>query len=159
MESMTAATILAAFTRRQRRYVVLPDLGGVDWERLDYLGWAHASGHMAYVVYNHERPAVGLVLRRTKLTGAQRPKLCSWCLTTHQGCGVNLFTAQIGDNAARVHGDYVCNDLRCSAYVRGLLRTGVGQMRETITVGERVARLRTNVERFIRSVYGEGAQV
>jgi Ser-tRNA(Ala) deacylase AlaX len=70
MEPMSMETILNSFTKRQRRHVVVPDISRVDWTKCEYLSWMHTSGHMAYVVYNHQKPAIGLVLRRTKLTGA-----------------------------------------------------------------------------------------
>lgn len=154
MEPLTREAILEAFTRRQRKYVQFPNLDNVDWVSLDYLGWAHISGHMAYVVYARDGHACGLVLRRTKLTGAQKPKMCSWCLTIHRGCGVNLFTAQVGDNRDKLYGDYMCNDLKCSAYVRGTEKLEACQMRETISLDKKIERLRANVERFYRAIYG-----
>ncbi|MHC1700783.1 MAG: FBP domain-containing protein [Humidesulfovibrio sp.] len=156
MDPLTREDIHTAFTPKQRRHVTLPDLDGRDWPALDYLGWAHVSGHMAYVVYARDGVARGLVLRRTKLTGAQRPKMCSWCLTIHRGCGVNLFTAQVGDNRDKLYGDYMCNDLKCSAYVRGTEKLEACQMRETISLDKKIERLHVNVERFFRAIYGAG---
>ncbi|MBU1041100.1 MAG: FBP domain-containing protein [Proteobacteria bacterium] len=155
MDPLTRDDIHAAFTPKQRRHVTPPDLGGRDWPTLDYLGWAHVSGHMAYVVYAREGETRGLVLRRTKLTGQMKPKMCSWCLTVHQGSNVNLFTAQVGDNRDKLYGDYMCNDLKCSAYVRGTAKLEACQMRETISLDMKIVRLRANVERFYRAIYGQ----
>lgn len=156
MEPLTREAIIGSFSRKQRKYVQLPNIDNVEWAALDYLGWAHVSGHMAYVVYARDGAARGVVLRRTKLTGAQKPKMCSWCLTIHRGCGVNLFTAHVGDNRDKLYGDYLCNDLGCSAYVRGTEKLEACQMRETISLDMKIARLRANVERFYRAIYGQG---
>jgi endonuclease/exonuclease/phosphatase family metal-dependent hydrolase len=50
VQQLTREAIIESFSRRQRKYVQPPNLEAVDWAALDYLGWAHISVHMAYVV-------------------------------------------------------------------------------------------------------------
>lgn len=153
MEPLARATILASFPKKQRKLVELPNLEETDWAALDFLGWRHTSGHLAYVVYEQEDRIRGLVLRLTP-SGGTHQCMCSWCMTVHQGGGVALFTAE-ASGTHRIHGVYVCANLQCSAYVRGSKRPNGCQMRETIGREQRIARLRSNMERFFRLVDGQ----
>lgn len=153
MEPLAREDILAAFFPKQRKSVELPDLDNIDWDGLDYLGWQHRSGHLAYVVYQKNGYVQGIVLKQTKSTKETQQCLCSWCMTVHRGGGVTLFTAAT-HQPHRVQGVYVCADLQCSAYIRGKKRPAGCQMRETISQAKRMARLRYNIERFFGLIHG-----
>lgn len=153
MEPLTRDVILASFSPKQRKLVELPDLENVDWDGLDYLGWQHSSGHLAYVVYQKNGHVQGIVLKQTKATKGTQQFLCSWCMTVHRGGGVTLFTAAT-HQTHRVQGVYVCADLQCSAYIRGRKRPAGCQMRETISQERRIARLGNNIERFFGRIHG-----
>lgn len=154
MKPLTREEIAEGFSARQRKQLVFPNLEKVDWNALDFFGWAHVSGHLAFIVYDDGRQTRGLVLKRTKLTGAQKPKMCSWCLTLHRGSGVNLFTAETKLDRNKIYGDYICNDLNCSFYVRGIMKPDACQMRENISIESKIARLHANIEKFFQVVYG-----
>jgi hypothetical protein len=49
----------------------------------------------------------------------------------------------------------MCTDLQCSLYVRGLLTSDAAHpMNETLSVEEKIDRLRTRLDRFTRDVIG-----
>lgn len=156
MEPLTREAILASFPPRQRKRVELYDLDRVGWDCLDFLGWTHSSGHLAYVVYQKDHMVRGVVLDKTRPSGALKSKMCSWCMSIHSGGGVTLFSAEKAADKNRIRGEYVCTNLQCSAYVRGSAKPDGCQMNENIDREARIARLRDNVERFFRAIHGEG---
>lgn len=157
MEPLTREVILASFPPRQRKRVELPDLDGVDWECLDFLGWTHSSGHLAYVVYQKDRMVRGVVLSKTRPSGTLKSRMCSWCMSIHRGGGVTLFAAEKSRDKNRIHGEYVCANLGCGDYVRGTRKPDGCQMNENLDHEAAIARLRGNVERFFRAVHGKDA--
>jgi hypothetical protein len=92
-----------------------------------------------------------------------RTSLCSVCVTSHAGSGVELLTAPKVGAAGRqgnTVGIYMCADLACSLYVRekktSLL---VRRFEETLTVDEKITRTRSNLALFIAKVFdGAGAK-
>lgn len=78
--------------------------------------------------------------------------MCSWCLTIHRGCDVNLFTAETQFERNKTYGDYICNDLNCSLYVRGIMKSEACQMRENIDIKAKIARLNANIGKFFQAV-------
>lgn len=129
------------------------------WEDLDYLGWVdpHAPAR-AYIVA--DGGLVGIRLRvPSQPPAARRTTMCALCLTTRPGGGVSLMSApRAGDAATRLNtiGTYICNDLACSLYLRGMRSPGRGTpARETIDVRGSVYRLRANLASFLSRVVGE----
>ena len=43
MQALKREEVIAAFDNRKD--LVIPDLGEIEWQTLDYLGWIHPSGH------------------------------------------------------------------------------------------------------------------
>ena len=124
------------------------------WESLDYLGWTDPQApERGYLVAETSFGLVGVVLRLPKNRPHGRRALCNLCLTQHQSQGALLMVARRAGRAGINHntvGTYICGDLACSLYVRGLRRSfGGGAMPETITVEHRVARLHENLEDFL----------
>lgn len=152
MKILTASQIIDSFIPKERKLVKMPNLKVIDWEKLDFLGWLHPSGHLGYIVCEINGIIRGIVLEKTRAL-SQKPKLCAICLTMHSGSYVNLFSAKSVKNKNRSIGHYICYDLKCSLYVRGEKAPSASQMMETITKEEKVSRLIKRLEGFIREIY------
>ncbi|KDN80818.1 hypothetical protein KCH_74530 [Kitasatospora cheerisanensis KCTC 2395] len=113
-----------------------------------------AGPDRAYLVTVVDDRARAVVLRSS--SGAGRPprrSICSLCVTTHTG-GVALLVAPLAGPAGRQGnsvGAYVCSDLACSLYVRGLRETGT-RIHESLTQEQRIDRLRDNLTGFLAKV-------
>jgi hypothetical protein len=160
MSPLTEPEVRASFVNcskgEARRLHVPRDLSDRRWEDLDFLGWRDPqSPARAYLVAERDGGLVGVVLRAPEARGGQvRRSMCSLCLTLHSG-GVSLMVApRAGKAGQQGHsvGTYVCADLACSLYVRGKRDTGTPRMHETLTLDERVARLRGNLAGFVARV-------
>jgi hypothetical protein len=143
-----------------QRLAVPRDLGEQPWGDLDFLGWRDPGApDCGYLVTERDDGGlVGLTLRAAPKSarGFTTRSMCSLCLTTHTSGGVSLMTARRAGEAGRhgnTVGQYLCNDLACSLYVRGRKKSIVGaEIEETITVDEKVARARHNLATFIGAV-------
>ncbi|MER6914391.1 FBP domain-containing protein [Streptomyces sp. NPDC000594] len=139
-------------------------LAGLDWENYDYLGWIDPGAPLRAALvapgprHGSDGP-VGIVLRAPAVSAssATRSSLCSICFTGHASSGVSLFVAPLagargreGDSA----GIYLCADLACSLYLRGLRRPALRtrQHEETLTVAERSARAMAHLDAFLAKV-------
>ncbi|MCP2322633.1 hypothetical protein HDA40_001140 [Hamadaea flava] len=179
MRSLAEAEIRSSFvncTKGEAVRLSLPrDLGDRPWADLDFLAWPDISASdRAYVVTETEpteptEPAapssattpdgqlVGVALRlAAQKRGLLHRSMCSLCLTTHPGNGVSLMTARKAGVAGRQGnsvGVYICTDLACSLYVRGLKKphTG-GRLDETLSVDEQVERLRGKLDGFLAKI-------
>ncbi|MBF4163149.1 FBP domain-containing protein [Nocardioides acrostichi] len=133
------------------------DLDDRRWPDLDLLTWIDPrSPRSAYlVVPTPERGVVGIVLKRAG-GGSTRARMCSLCTTTHGGQGVALMVAQRAGRSGRegnTVGVEMCASLACSAYARGTLeRPAMTVVHETLSVDQRVERLRRNVLAFVDRV-------
>jgi len=147
VDALCPAEIRAAFPRHERRRVVLPI--EPRWAQLDFLGWIHRSGHLGFVVCRTDNGPTGLVLERhVARAPGQRRLMCDICCTLHAQGGVATFT-RWNRTQMRARSHMLCADLRCSLYVRELIKTDCIQMAETITRGEKIARLNDNMRRFL----------
>ena len=167
MRPIDERAVRASFVNASRgeagRLRVPNDLGDRRWEELDFLGWVDDRSplHSYVVVEDHDERLVGVQLRRAPAgTGPRRARMCSWCLTTHPGQGAALLVAPRAGRSGRAGntvGVDVCADLACSAYVRGLKPLPpLMRVPETLTVEERVARLRRNLLAFVERVRAQG---
>ncbi len=86
-----------------------------------------------------------------------RRSMCSICLTTHTG-GVSLMVAAKAGKEGKLGntvGTYLCADLACSLYLRGIKELPPGdRLKETITVPEKIARATANLAAFLAKVIG-----
>jgi len=162
MDPLTPQEIRRSFancSRGEASRAVLPDLAEVSWDRLDFLGWEDPSGSpKGWLVLPGPDSPVGLVLRRTPRGGGGRSAMCDLCATPHSGDAVALTVATKAGPAGR-KGDstglHVCRDLACSLYVRGLRTPTAARLRETLSQGAMVARLRRNTEAYVAKVLAD----
>lgn len=127
------------------------------WDSLDYLGWTDpALPERGYLVADTSFGLTGVVLRLPKNRPHGRRALCNLCWTQHRGQGALLMVARRAGKAGLNHntvGTYICADLACSLYLRGLRRSvGGGMMPETLDPQARIERLRENIEDFLARV-------
>lgn len=169
MEALTEAEVRDSFvncTKGEAERINLPGpLDEIYWEQLDFLGWRDPKADLrAYMVVPTESGLVGIVLRRPQKGrngSLLRSSMCSICLTVHASSGVTHFAAAKAGAAGRAGnsvGNYICADLQCSRYVRGLLRSEAAiTMEESLDPAEKVLRLRAKLAGFTRTVLGDAA--
>ncbi len=161
MHALTEAAIRASLincTKGEAARAGLPkDLDQRPWPDLDFLGWREpAAPQRAYLVTESEQGPVGVALRVAPTTGLKRKSMCSLCLTTHGGDGVQLMTARKAGPQGRQGdsvGAYLCSDLACSLHLRGKGDAGRG-LEETLTVEEKVDRMTRALSAFLGQVRG-----
>ncbi|GAA0316673.1 FBP domain-containing protein [Streptomyces polychromogenes] len=161
MKPLTEQEIRAAFvncTKGEAKRLSVPrDLADRPWDDLDYLGWRDPqSPGRAYLVTEADGRARALVLRRPSAGAVQmRRSMCTICLTTHDG-GVSLMVAAKAGKAGQQGnsvGVYICDDLACSLYVRGIKEAGpYARLHETLTMEERAERTAGNLAAFFARV-------
>ncbi|PZT69189.1 FBP domain-containing protein [Streptomyces sp. SW4] len=168
MEPLTEREIRAAFVNRTkgeaRRLHVPRDLADRPWADLDYLGWRDPQApDRAYLATELDGRPVAVALRCPSAgAGAwhTRRSMCSVCVTTHTG-GVSLMVAPKAGRAGQQGnsvGVYLCSDLACSLYVRGLRDAGAGsRLHESLTLEEKIARTRANLAGFVARVTASDA--
>lgn len=161
VEPLTADEIRATFvncSKGEAKRLPLPrTLGATRWGDLDFLGWRDPGAPgSAYVVAPWRGESVGLVLRLVSDRRASgRKNLCSLCATVHSTLDVALMVAPRPGAAGRAGntvGAYLCTDLACSLYARRLKRPDRAQPEETLTVEQRIERVETNLDHFVRRV-------
>ncbi|WP_405876168.1 MULTISPECIES: FBP domain-containing protein [unclassified Streptomyces] len=162
MEPLTEQEIRAAFvncTKGEAKRLSVPrDLADRPWGDLDFLGWRDPQApDRAYLVteWDDGRPKAVALRGSSAAVGQARRSMCSMCLTTHSG-GVSLMVAPKAGRAGQQGnsvGAYMCTDLACSLYVRGLRDAGIGaRLHETITLEEKIRRTVANVAAFVAKV-------
>ncbi|TDD30433.1 FBP domain-containing protein [Kribbella turkmenica] len=128
----------------------------LPWESLDYLGWRDPKApNRAYLVVRRDGDVTGIALN-TQATGKPRrgTGLCDLCHTAHQVTDVALFAARRAGAAGRdgnTVGLYICADLACSLYLRGLRELEVPQG-ETAAPEVRAERLTARLDGFVNRV-------
>jgi hypothetical protein len=162
MEPLTEPEIRAAFVNcskgEAKRLSVPRDLATRPWADLDFLGWRDPQApERAYLVAELDARPVAVALRCPGPSPLQKKtSMCSLCLTTHTG-GVTLMvaarTGKAGQQGNTV-GTYICGDLACSLYVRGMKAViGLGgRPPEQLTLEQKIERTMTNVAAFIAKI-------
>ncbi|ADB33608.1 hypothetical protein Kfla_4590 [Kribbella flavida DSM 17836] len=160
MQALSADEIRRSFvnsTKSQVKAMTLPTgFDELPWESLDFLGWRDPKAPArAYLVVPREEALTGIALN-TAATGKPRrgTGLCDICHTAHQVTDVALFAARRAGAAGRAGntvGTYICADLACSLYLRGLRELEVPQG-ETVPPQVRVQRLAVRLETFVSRV-------
>ncbi len=133
--------------------IYLPDLVGINWDNLDYLGWLHPSGLKAYFVLVSPETGrlTGSILRR-ELRIAARPRfeMCSFCHHVHRYNGTAMFTLSIkGTYGRHLIGKILCEDLNCSLRIRNLIEPS-SYMAETLYTEARVWRMQKSMHRWLK---------
>ena len=141
-----------------RRLSVPRNLSELPWDDLDFLGWRDPGApDRGYLVAVRGEGLVGITLRapnvRRSLT---KTNVCSLCITAHAGSGVALLAARRAGAAGRegnTVGTYICADLACSLYVRGLKKsTLVTRPDESMPLEDQIARTVLNLDAFLARV-------
>ncbi|MDP4505017.1 FBP domain-containing protein [Nonomuraea turcica] len=163
MEPLTESDVRRSFVNcskgEAQRLGVPRDLDEQPWDHLDFLGWRDPGApERGYLVAERDGGLVGIALRAAPGTsrGFTSRSMCSLCLTTHTSGGVALMTARRTGEAGRqgnTVGQYVCSDLACSLYTRGKKQPAAGgDLDETLSVEEKIARTQVNLTAFIDKV-------
>jgi len=160
MQPLTADEIRRSFvnsSRSQVRNMAFPaGFTELPWDDLDFLGWrdpkAPARG---YLVVPLESRVVGVALS-TAASGKPRrgTGLCDLCYSAHPVTDVALFAARKAgavDKLGNTVGTYMCADLACSLYLRGIRELELPQG-ETVPLPERVVRLNQRLTTFVDRV-------
>ena len=160
MRPLTESEIRGSFvncTKGEAKRLNVPrDLDTRSWDDLDYLGWRDPqSPGRGYLVAEIDGRMVGVVLRvPDKRVGHTRKSMCSLCITMRTG-GVALMVAPRAGKSGQqgnTVGTYVCDDLGCSAHIRSKQHAAPAGLAETISLEDRVARLRLNLAEFLGRV-------
>jgi hypothetical protein len=156
---MTEREIRASFVNctkgETKRLTVPKDLDERPWDDLDFLGWRdQGAPDRAYLVMESGDGCVGVALRRASPPrGQKRRSMCSLCLTTHAGDGVSLMTARKAGRGDNSVGTYMCSDLLCSLYLRGIKQVGPGgRPPESLSVAEKADRTLANLSSFVHRI-------
>ncbi|MFF1798678.1 FBP domain-containing protein, partial [Kitasatospora sp. NPDC058263] len=85
-----------------------------------------------------------------------KTNVCSLCLSAHAGSGVALLAARragVSGREGNTVGTYICADLACSLYLRGLKKSAlVSRPEESLSQEELVARTVANLDAFLAKV-------
>jgi FBP C-terminal treble-clef zinc-finger len=143
-----------------KRLAVPRELAEVPWADLDFLGWRDPGApERAYLVAERDGGGLtGVALRATPkgTRGFTARSMCSLCLTTRTAGAVALMTARRAGEAGRrgnTVGQYLCADLACSFYVRGLRAPAAGaDLDESLSPADKIARTRANLDAFLAKV-------
>ena len=164
MKALTEHDIRSSFINcskgEAKRLAVPRDLGERPWSDLDFLGWRDPGApDRSYLVTERDDRLVAVALRfQPAQRGFLHRSMCSLCLTTHPRGGVSLMTARKAGPAGREGnsvGAYMCTDLACSLYLRGLKVPESGsRFEESLTLEEQVARTLGNLSAFVAKVTG-----
>jgi hypothetical protein len=159
MRPLTDKDIRASFTnaslRERNNISLIPDLGGLTWDSLDYLGWRDSKfPTLGYVVVELDDAPVGILLRQAEGKARTRPQ-CSWCEDVHLPNDVAFFSARRAGQAGRngnTVGTLVCANFECSANVRK--RPPVAYVGFDVEAARqrRIDALREHVQNFARNI-------
>ena len=160
MQPLSAEEIRRSFVNSSKSLVkamtLPPRFAELPWDSLDYLGWRDPKApNRGYLVVRRNEGVTGIALN-TQATGKPRrgAGLCDLCNTAHHVTDVALFAARRAGAAGRegnTVGMYICADLACSLYLRGLRELDVPQG-ETAPPEVRAERLNSRLEGFVNRV-------
>jgi hypothetical protein len=162
VEPLSAEDIRRSFVNSSKSQVkalaLPPKFTELPWESLDFLGWRDGKApNRGYLVVRRDNGVTAIAVS-TQTSGAARrfAGLCDLCNTAHHVSDVALFVARRAGSAGRAGntvGMYICADLACSLYIRGLKELDLPQG-ETATPEVRAERLATRLESFVQRVLG-----
>jgi hypothetical protein len=124
MRPLNAEEIRRSFTncsRTRAAALSIPPVDEVDWPNRDYFGWRDAKApQRAYLVMMRDGQPVGIEMRLPSAVPDRGTALCNLCHCTQPADGVLLFSAAKASRNGDSIGTYICADLACSLYLRGL---------------------------------------
>ena len=151
MQELSHEQIKQAFEHKKRAPIV-PNLGRVNWDHLDYFGWIHPAGHLGYIVVPLANEELrGLELRRS-MASVRNPRfeMCSWCNHVHRSAGTAMFSTIVrGSDERKTIGNQMCRNLDCSLRIRNLTSEPLSYMSETIDLDNKISRLQNSLYRFL----------
>jgi hypothetical protein len=158
MHAFSEKDIRASFVNtslRERNAIVLPDLSGIGWEKLDYLGWRDPKQPLAgFIVVPVDDVPVGILLRQTEHRVRSRAQ-CAWCEDVTLPNDVVFFSArragQSGRNGDTV-GTLLCERFECSVNVRRPMPPAYLGFDVEAARQRRIEALRTHAEGFARDI-------
>ncbi|MFB6718519.1 FBP domain-containing protein [Kribbella sp. NPDC056345] len=160
MEPLSIDEIRGSFVNSTRSLVKAmtppPGFTELPWESLDFLGWRDPKApNRGYLVVRRDDGVTGIALNTQATSKPRRGTgLCDLCNTAHQITDVALFAARRAGKPGRegnTVGTYMCADLACSLYLRGLRDLDVPQG-ETISPERRIDRLAGRLDTFVTRV-------
>jgi len=158
MLPLTEKQIQTAFinaSQREVKNISLPDLGSLDWDTLDYLGWRDRKvPGIGYVVVELDEVPVGILLRQTDAKTRSRAQ-CSWCEDVTLPNDVVLFGAKRSGQAGRngnTVGTLICDEFQCSGNVRKLPPVAYLGFDVEAARLQRIENLRVRAARFVRDI-------
>jgi hypothetical protein len=158
MHALDEARIRASFvnaSRRERSDALLPDLGDLPWDRLDYLGWRDPKQPLlGYVVAELDGGPVGVILRQAERTPRARAQ-CSWCEDVQLPNDVAFFATKRAGAAGRrgdTLGTLVCAGFECSTNVRRMPPLAYEGFDRQAEIERRIASLGRRVSDFVERV-------
>lgn len=150
MQKYSTQTIKNSFSAHdvQDRWLA-PDLNQIYWEDLDFLAWKHSDGGHYYACFETSKGLHGVIFQMNPGNGRSGGH-CDLCLASNHDVGVKAAFVEIDANPRFKIGLHVCGDLACSARVRG--QQAGYFMYETISVGRRIERLQSRLQRLLRRI-------
>ena len=131
----------------------LPELSELPWPEVDYLLWDGRRKTVAYLATEVDGELHVIALRKPdRNDGGIHAELCSLCLTLQPPRAVATWTHPMRDASGRYRsmGIRACRQLECGEYVTGRRTLPLVTLGERLSVDERRARLRRNLELFVR---------
>lgn len=163
MQPMTNLDLRSLFvnaTLRERKNITVPEnLGDLDWDNLDFLGWRDPKfTQLGYVVAPLDGEPVGIILKEAQVKRTSRPQ-CAWCEDVRLPNDVVFFSAKRAGPAGRngnTVGTLVCAGFQCSSNVR--LPPPLPYIGFDVAAAQvqRIANLTANAGQFVRSVRDGG---
>jgi len=160
MLPLTEREIRASFLNCSRkdaaRLPMPPDLGGSDWERLDFLGWRDPqSPRRGFAVVPTEAGLRGIVVQTSGAPGAGRQALCAWCQDVRLPHPVVMYVARRSGAAGRegsTVGTLICEGFQCPANVRKRPPSPYKGFDMDAHIADRIAGLRARAAGFVAAV-------
>lgn len=151
---------LVNVTVRERKQLTLPELDGVRWDDLEYLGWRDPKRELeAAVVTEVDGEVVGIVLRTQPPSPHRRRMMCAWCQDVTITDPAVLYVARRAGASGRkgdTIGTAVCAGFRCSANVRRAPSltevSGASEEEKEYWISLRIDELRSRVAGFVHEV-------
>ncbi|GAA5036209.1 FBP domain-containing protein [Microbacterium fluvii] len=159
MRPLSESEIRTSFinaSKSEQKSVALPaDLGELDWEKRDFLGWRDAKLPLVgYVVVEIDGVPTGVILRQTEARPTGRTQ-CVWCADVELPNAVVMFSAKRAGAAGRrgdVVGTLVCERFECNVNARRTPKTAYLGFDVDAARQRRIDMLRENVEAFVRGI-------
>lgn len=161
MLSLTEQEIRSSFINCSRkdaaRLPLPPGLAGLQWERLDYLGWRDPqTPRRGFAVVPTVDGLKGIVVQTTaESLGAGRQSMCAWCHDVRLPHPVVMYVARRAGSAGRegsTVGTLICEGFQCSANVRKPPPSPYKGFDMEAHIAERITGLRERSQAFLAVV-------